>query len=130
LPAVQLILGALRRALGVSPGTIAGTWEDWPARALAGLSVNNAFLSALRRSAHPRIVSISSGTVSLIWSTHLNPQLNPGTGGAAAYRSSKATLNALTVFYAQTLADEGFKVNVLAPGLRAADLNAAAGAVR
>ncbi|MEU6788371.1 hypothetical protein ABZ912_55065 [Nonomuraea angiospora] len=51
-------------------------------------------------------------------------------------------MNALTVFYAQALASEGFKVNALAPGLRKTDLNetaaasdgdpteAAAGAVR
>ncbi|MYS20233.1 NAD(P)-dependent dehydrogenase, short-chain alcohol dehydrogenase family [Streptomyces sp. DvalAA-14] len=86
-------------------------------------AVTNALLPALRRSAHPRIVNISSGTASLTWSTGPNPQFTPGSGGAAAYRSSKAALNALTVFYAQTLAGEGFKVNALAPGLRATDLN-------
>jgi NAD(P)-dependent dehydrogenase (short-subunit alcohol dehydrogenase family) len=37
-------------------------------------------------------------------------------------------VNALTVFYAQSLAGEGFKVNALAPGLRATDLNALAAA--
>jgi len=100
------------------------------------LAVTNAFLPALRRSAHPRIVNISSGTGSLTWSTA--GQFPHGTG--AAYRSSKTALNALTVFYAQSLAE--FKVNALAPGLRRTDLNeraasadgdpaeAAAGAVR
>jgi NAD(P)-dependent dehydrogenase (short-subunit alcohol dehydrogenase family) len=101
------------------------------------LAVTNAFLPALRRSGHPRIVNVSSGTGSLAWSTdgHF-----PYGGTGAAYRSSKAALNALTVFYAQSLA--GFKVNALAPGLRRTDLNeraaaadgdpaeAAAGAVR
>jgi NAD(P)-dependent dehydrogenase (short-subunit alcohol dehydrogenase family) len=65
------------------------------------------------------------------------------TGGkGAVYRSSKAALNALTVYYAEALAAQGFKVNALAPGLRATHLNpraaasggdpaeAAAGAVR
>ncbi|MFE4958167.1 SDR family oxidoreductase [Streptomyces sp. NPDC056653] len=89
----------------------------------AVVEVTNAFLPALRRSPHPRIVNISSGTGSVAWSTNPNPQFTPGNGGAAAYRSSKAALNALTVFYAQTLAEEGFKVNALAPGLRATDLN-------
>jgi len=101
------------------------------------LAVTNAFLPALRRSAHPRIVNISSGTGSLAWST--DGQFPYG-GTGAAYRSSKTALNALTVFYAQSLA--GFKVNALAPGLRRTDLNeraatadgdpaeAAAGAVR
>ena len=36
----------------------------------------------------------------------------------AAYRSSKTALNALTVFYAQALESEGFRVNALAPGPR------------
>jgi NAD(P)-dependent dehydrogenase (short-subunit alcohol dehydrogenase family) len=106
----------------------------------AVLAVTNAFLPALRRSARPRIVNISSGTASLTWST--GPDRRFSAGGGAAYRSSKTALNALTVFYAQALEDEGFRVNALAPGLRRTDLNeraaasdgdpaeAAAGAVR
>jgi NAD(P)-dependent dehydrogenase (short-subunit alcohol dehydrogenase family) len=108
-------------------------------------AVTNAFLPALRRSPHPRIVNVSSGTGSLTWSTSPNPQFDyqaAGTGSGAAYRSSKTALNALTVFYAQALAGNGVKVNALAPGLRATNLNpraatvggdpaeAAAGAVR
>ncbi|WP_328329929.1 MULTISPECIES: SDR family oxidoreductase [unclassified Streptomyces] len=92
------------------------------------MAVTNAFLPALGRSPHPRIVNISSGTASLTWSTNPNPQFAPGSGNGAAYRSSKAALNALTIFYAQTLADDGFKVNALAPGLRATDLNPRAAA--
>ncbi|MGP2437460.1 SDR family oxidoreductase [Streptomyces sp. JW3] len=92
------------------------------------VAVTNAFLPVLRRSPHPRIVNVSSGTASLAWSTGPNPQFAPGSGGAAAYRSSKAALNALTVLYAQTLAADGVKVNALAPGLRATDLNARAAA--
>ena len=56
------------------------------------VSVTNAFLPALRRSAHPRIVNVSSGTGSLTWSTSPNPQFDyraAGTGSGAAYRSSK-----------------------------------------
>jgi NAD(P)-dependent dehydrogenase (short-subunit alcohol dehydrogenase family) len=107
------------------------------------VTVTNAFLPVLRRSARPRIVNVSSGTGSLGWSTGPNPQFDHRIGGAgAAYRSSKTALNALTVYYAQTLAEDGFKVNALAPGLRATNLNpraaehggdpaeAAAGAVR
>jgi NAD(P)-dependent dehydrogenase (short-subunit alcohol dehydrogenase family) len=92
------------------------------------VAVTNAFLPALRRSAHPRVVNVSSGTGSLGWSTGPNPQFDYRTGGAAAaYRSSKAALNALTVYYAQALAAGGsFKVNALAPGLRATNLNSRA----
>ncbi|MEV5849406.1 SDR family oxidoreductase [Streptomyces sp. NPDC051985] len=86
------------------------------------VAVTNAFLPALRRSAHPRVVNVSSGTASLTWSTHPNPQFAHGSPRSAAYRSSKAALNALTVFYAQELAEDGIKVNALAPGRRATDL--------
>jgi NAD(P)-dependent dehydrogenase (short-subunit alcohol dehydrogenase family) len=57
----------------------------------AVVEVTNAFLPALRRSPNPRIVNISSGTGSLTWSTNPNPQFTHGTGGGAAYRSSKGT---------------------------------------
>ncbi|GAB3493166.1 SDR family NAD(P)-dependent oxidoreductase [Flexivirga lutea] len=95
------------------------------------VAVTNAFLPALRRSARPRIVNLSSGTGSLTWSTGPNPQFDfraAGAGRGAAYRSSKTALNALTVFYAHALADEGIKVNALAPGLRATNLNPIAAA--
>jgi NAD(P)-dependent dehydrogenase (short-subunit alcohol dehydrogenase family) len=91
------------------------------------LAVTNAFLPALRRSAKPRIVNISSGTGSLTWSAGRQSQF-PETGLGAAYRSSKTALNALTLFYAQALAADGFKVNALAPGLRRTDLNPRAAA--
>jgi NAD(P)-dependent dehydrogenase (short-subunit alcohol dehydrogenase family) len=89
------------------------------------VAVTNAFLPALRRSAHPRIVNISSGTGSLAWSA--GPQF-PHRGTFAAYRSSKTALNALTISYAHSLADDGIKVNALAPGLRRTGLNATAAA--
>jgi NAD(P)-dependent dehydrogenase (short-subunit alcohol dehydrogenase family) len=90
-------------------------------------AVTNAFLPALRRSAHPRIVNISSGTGSMAASagqvTGVMASPTPS-GRFAAYRSSKTALNELTLLYAITLADEGFKVNALAPGARRTDLNA------
>ncbi|MFI7615338.1 SDR family oxidoreductase [Nonomuraea terrae] len=89
------------------------------------VAVTNAFLPALRRSRHPRIVNVSSGTGSLTWAT--GPEF-PHSGAHAAYRSSKAALNALTVFYAHALAGDGVKVNALAPGLRRTELNATAAA--
>ena len=96
------------------------------------VAVTNAFLPALRRSAHPRIVNVSSGTGSLRWSTAPNPQFDyqaAGTGSGAAYRSSKTALNALTLFYGQALAADGVKVNALAPGVRATNLNSRAATV-
>ena len=90
------------------------------------VAVTNAFLPALRRSAHPRIVNISSGTGSLTWAT--DRQSRHRSGRYAAYRSSKTALNALTVFYANALDGDGIKVNALAPGLRRTNLNATAAA--
>lgn len=92
------------------------------------VTVTNALVPILRRSPAARIVNISSGTSSFAWSTGENPQFDwqatAGNGGRfAVYRSTKAALNALTLFYAQTLAAEGFKVNALAPGARATGLN-------
>lgn len=93
------------------------------------VAVTNAVLPALRRSPHPRIVNISSGTGSLGWSTGPNPQFDhDNSGQGAAYRASKTTVNALTVFYAQALATDGIKVNALAPGLRATNLTPGAAA--
>ncbi|MEV8389111.1 MULTISPECIES: SDR family NAD(P)-dependent oxidoreductase [unclassified Streptomyces] len=85
------------------------------------VAVTNALLPVLRRSAHPRIVNISSGTASLAWAAE---RMAGYRGVFASYRSSKAALNALTVFYAQSLAEDGIKVNALAPGLRRTGLNA------
>ncbi|MFD8461018.1 SDR family oxidoreductase [Streptomyces antimycoticus] len=90
------------------------------------LAVTNAFLPALRRSPAPRIVNVSSGTGSLTWSADPEQQFVFSAGSGAAYRSSKTALNALTLYTAQALASEGFKVNALAPGLRRTDLNARA----
>ena len=111
-----------------SQSDMATVRQVYETNVLGVLSVTNAFLPALRRSAHPRIVNISSGTGSLGWSTGPNPHFDHDTHGAfAAYRSSKAALNALTIFYAQELAAQGpMKVNALAPGLRATNLNSRA----
>jgi NAD(P)-dependent dehydrogenase (short-subunit alcohol dehydrogenase family) len=63
-----------------------------------------AFVPLLRRSSQPRIVNVSSGA----------GQLSDMNGGRAAYRLSKAALNALT----RTLASDepGIKVNSMCPG--------------
>jgi len=130
------------RITETDPETFRRTYET---NVFGVVAVTNAFLPALRRSPRARIVNVSSGTGSLTWSTGPNPQFDhraAGTGSGAAYRSSKTALNALTVFYAQALVDDGIKVNALAPGLRATNLNpqaaaaggdpaeAAAGAIR
>ncbi|CAD6008666.1 SDR family NAD(P)-dependent oxidoreductase [Agreia sp. COWG] len=115
---------------GVNPGgdDIAGTSLDqlraaYETNVFGLISVTQAFLPALTRSAHPRIVNISSGTGSLTWSSGPNPQFDRrvAKGGGLAYRSSKTAVNAVTVLTAESLGD-AFKVNALAPGLRRTNL--------
>ncbi|MCH5672983.1 SDR family oxidoreductase [Streptomyces gilvus] len=116
----------------LAPPTESGAEEfrrAYETNVIGVLEVTNALLPALRRSAHPRIVNVSSGPSSLTWSTRSNPQFTPGRPGSAAYRASKSALNLLTLLHAQELAEEGFKVNALAPGLRATDLVPGAKAV-
>jgi NAD(P)-dependent dehydrogenase (short-subunit alcohol dehydrogenase family) len=81
--------------------------------------VTNAVLPLLRRSAHPRIVTMSSGVGSL------TRQTSDGETGpiAAAYSPSKTFLNAVTVQYVKELADTDIKINLACPGYVATDLN-------
>ena len=115
---------------GVNPGgeDISGTDIEqlrtaYDTNVFGLIAVTQAFLPALRRSAHPRIVNISSGTGSLTWNSGPNPQFDweRVQGGGIAYRSSKTAVNAVTLLTAQTLG-QGFKVNALAPGLRRTNL--------
>jgi len=134
---------------GVDPGgeDVTGTSLDqlrtaYETNVFGLAAVTQAFLPALRESAHPRIVNVSSGTGSLAWTGGPNPQFDweRTRGGGLAYRSSKTAVNAVTVLTAQAVGD-GVKVNALAPGLRRTNLvadmdvggapaEAAAGALR
>ncbi|WP_166983167.1 SDR family NAD(P)-dependent oxidoreductase [Paramicrobacterium fandaimingii] len=91
------------------------------------IAVTQAMLPALRRSAHPRIVNVSSGTGSLTWNSGANPQFDweRVQGGGIAYRSSKTAVNAVTLLTAQALGAD-VKVNALAPGRRQTNLVAGA----
>jgi NAD(P)-dependent dehydrogenase (short-subunit alcohol dehydrogenase family) len=76
--------------------------------------LTQAFLPLLRRSEHPRVVNVSSGA----------GQLSDMNGGRAAYRLSKAALNALS----RTLASDErcFKVNTMCPGWVRTDMGGSA----
>lgn len=115
---------------GVNPGgeDIAGTdiqqlRAAYETNVFGLIAVTQGFLPALRRSAHPRIVNVSSGTGSLTWNSGPNPQFDweRVQGGGLAYRSSKTAVNAVTLLTAQALGAD-FKVNALAPGLRRTNL--------
>jgi NAD(P)-dependent dehydrogenase (short-subunit alcohol dehydrogenase family) len=74
-----------------------------------------AFLPLLRRSDHPRVVNMSSGA----------GQLSDMDGGRAAYRVSKAALNALTRALAADERGSGLLVNTMCPGWVRTDMGGA-----
>ena len=71
-----------------------------------------AFLPHLRRSAHGRIVNVSSGSGSL----------SEMGGGTPAYSVSKASLNALTRILAAELRSDRILVNAICPGWTDTDM--------
>jgi NAD(P)-dependent dehydrogenase (short-subunit alcohol dehydrogenase family) len=75
------------------------------------------FLPLLRKSAHPRIVNVSSGAGAL----H-----NMG-GGTPAFGMSKAALNALTLMLADELRADRILVNAVCPGWVATDMGGPGG---
>ncbi|HEX7304530.1 SDR family NAD(P)-dependent oxidoreductase [Lentzea sp.] len=79
------------------------------------ITVTEAMLPLLRRSAAARIVNVSSGTSSMTWTTDATHYLSR-MPAVLAYPVSKAALNMLTVQYAKALAGDGILVNAIAPG--------------
>lgn len=79
--------------------------------------MSQAFLPLLRRSAHGRIVNVSSEAGSL---TSMG-------GGTPAYSVSKAALNALTRMLAAELHSSRILVNAVCPGWVATDMGGAGG---
>ena len=75
----------------------------------------------LARSAHPRIVNMSSGLGSLAQNSA--PDFEFASVKPLAYNSSKAAVTMLTVLAAARLRDLGIKVNAADPGFCATDLN-------
>jgi NAD(P)-dependent dehydrogenase (short-subunit alcohol dehydrogenase family) len=79
-----------------------------------------ALLPLLRRSAHPRIVNVSSG---------MGGVAEMG-GWSPGYRVSKAALNAMTRILSTELADAGFLVNSACPGFVNTDMGGPMGATK
>jgi NAD(P)-dependent dehydrogenase (short-subunit alcohol dehydrogenase family) len=101
--AVDVDLGVVREALETN---LLGAWQ-----------ATLAFLPLLRRSAHPRVVMVSSegGSLAIMG------------GGTPAYSVSKAALNALTRVLAGDLRRDGILVNAVCPGWIATDMGGPGG---
>jgi NAD(P)-dependent dehydrogenase (short-subunit alcohol dehydrogenase family) len=84
------------------------------------IRLTNAMLPLLRRSASPRIVNMSSSVGSLTLQSTPGGERGPI---SAAYAPSKTFLNAVTVQYANELADTNILINAGCPGFCATDLN-------
>ncbi|MGK3205489.1 SDR family oxidoreductase [Amycolatopsis sp. MEPSY49] len=87
------------------------------------ITVTNALLPLLRRSAAPRIVNVSSSGASLARNADLATQLPISAG----YTPSKTALTSLTLQYARELRGDGVLVNAVCPGYCATDLNGHSG---
>ena len=74
-------------------------------------------LPLLRRSAHPRVVNVSSGA----------GQLDALNGSTPAYSLSKLALNGLTMMLATRLKPDGILVNSVCPGWVATEMGGAGG---
>lgn len=85
------------------------------------VSVTQAFMDLLQKSAQPRIVNVTSGMGSL--TLHTDPTWKYYNNKGAIYHSSKAALNMYTIILAYELRDTSFKVNAVDPGFTATDFN-------
>jgi len=89
------------------------------------IAVTQAMLPLLRAAPAGRIVNVSTRLGSL---TAITDPAFPMRGiGGVAYGPSKSALNAITVAFAQELADTTIKVNAACPGHTATDLNGHSG---
>ncbi|TWF41728.1 NAD(P)-dependent dehydrogenase (short-subunit alcohol dehydrogenase family) [Chitinophaga polysaccharea] len=85
------------------------------------ISLTQALMNLLQKSAQPRIVNVTSGLASL--TNHSDPSWKYYNVKGAAYGPSKTALNAYTVVLAYELRDTAFKVNAIDPGYTATDFN-------
>jgi NAD(P)-dependent dehydrogenase (short-subunit alcohol dehydrogenase family) len=85
------------------------------------IRVTQAFLPSLKAAGTANVVMVSSGLGSLGWRT--DPANFHSSINLLGYNSSKTALNAVTVCFAQELAEFGIRVNAADPGYTATDFN-------
>lgn len=92
------------------------------ANAFGVIAVTQAMLPLLRAAPAGRIVNISSGRASLALAADLSETRRRAMFGVT-YAASKAALNAITLAFAIELEATRIKVNAVAPGFTATDMN-------
>lgn len=104
----------------ISTGKIENLREVFDTNFFGAVQTTQEFIDLLRKSDEPRIVNVSSNLASL--TLHSNTQ-NPNPSIYDAYSCSKTALNAFTVLLAKEFKGTNFKINAVAPGYTATDLN-------
>lgn len=104
----------------ISTGEIENLRKVFETNFFGAVQATQQFISLLKKSNEPRIVNVSSNLASL--SFHSISQ-NPNQAIYDAYSCSKAALNAFTVLLTKEFRNTNFKINSVAPGYTATDLN-------
>lgn len=104
----------------ISTGDIENLRRVFETNFFGAVQTTQQFLSLLKKSNEPRIVNVSSNLASL--TLHSNTT-NPNQSIYDAYSCSKTALNAFTVLLAKEFKHSNFKINSVAPGYTATDLN-------
>lgn len=109
---------AAGRASTASLDEVRAVWET---NVFGVISVTQAMLPLLRKSAAARIVNISSGLASLSWIA--DPACWARQHFDVVYAASKTAMNAVTMAFALELEKENIKVNAVSPSFTATALN-------
>ena len=111
--------GIISSTAGTSKVTLAEMQSVFATNAFGPLMLSQHLLPLLRKSSDARIINLSSEM----------GKLSSLGGGYAAYRLSKASLNAITISMAREWSGDGIKVNAMCPGWVKTDMGGA-GALR
>ena len=99
-------------ALEVTPETL---HESFEINAFGPLLLTQSAIPLLRKSAHPRIVNVSSAAGSFGWLSKLDPRFD-ASQMPYAYCAAKAAMNVGTLLLATALKADGIKINSVNPG--------------
>jgi NAD(P)-dependent dehydrogenase (short-subunit alcohol dehydrogenase family) len=99
-------------ALEVTPETLN---ESFEINAFGPLLLTQSAILLLRKSAHPRIVNVSSAAGSFGWLSNLDPRFDT-LQMPYAYCAAKSAMNVGTLLLASALKPDGIKINSVSPG--------------